>query len=66
MSPTVAYPPVDARLLDEIVMRICRAGNPIRIVLFGSHARRQAGPSSADRDCRMGQSAEFVHFDCSA
>lgn len=46
MNPTVAYPLVDARLLDEIVMRLCRAGNPLRIVLFGSHARGQAGPSS--------------------
>ena len=46
MGPTVAYPPVDARLLDGIVTRIRQAGNPIRIVLFGSHARGQAGPSS--------------------
>ena len=46
MSPTVAYPIVDARLLDEIVVRIRQAGNPLRIVLFGSHARGQAGPAS--------------------
>jgi len=46
MGSTIAYPPVDARLLDEIITRIRQAGNPIRIVLFGSHARGQAGPSS--------------------
>lgn len=46
MNPTVDYPPVDARLLDEIVRRIRQAGNPIRILLFGSHARGEAGPSS--------------------
>jgi predicted nucleotidyltransferase len=42
----ITYPPVDARLLDGIITRIRQAGNPIRIVLFGSHARGQAGPSS--------------------
>lgn len=33
-------------LLDEIVRRARQAGNPVRIVLFGSQARHDAGPES--------------------
>jgi predicted nucleotidyltransferase len=36
------FPPVDARLLDEIVRRIRAVGDPERIVLFGSRARGEA------------------------
>ncbi len=36
----------DDRLLDEMVRRIRRAGNPQRIVLFGSRARGDAHPGS--------------------
>lgn len=34
------------KLLDDIVSRIVAAGNPISIVLFGSHARGEAKPHS--------------------
>lgn len=41
-----AYPAVTDALLAEIVQRIRTAGDPIKIVLFGSHARGTARPDS--------------------
>jgi addiction module HigA family antidote len=38
--------PASATMLDEIVARIVEAVDPDRIVLFGSAARGEAGPSS--------------------
>lgn len=46
VSPPADYPPVDARLLDEVVRRIRAVGDPERIVLFGSRARGEARPES--------------------
>jgi len=46
VSTPAAYPPVDARLLEEVVRRIRAVGDPKRIVLFGSRARGEAGPES--------------------
>lgn len=46
MTEALAFPPVDARLLDDVVARIRRAGDPRRIVLFGSHAVGRARPDS--------------------
>ncbi len=44
---TVAQAPiVDEQLLSTIVRRIRAVGEPLSIVLFGSHARRDAGPES--------------------
>ncbi len=40
------FPPVTPVLLDEIVRRILAVGSPERIVLFGSHARGDAGATS--------------------
>lgn len=40
------YPLVTDALLREIVRRIRAAGNPIKIILFGSHARGDARPDS--------------------
>jgi hypothetical protein len=37
---------IDQELINEVVDRIVRAFNPIRIVVFGSHARGDAGPDS--------------------
>lgn len=42
----VAIPPVDGALLTEVVRRLTRAGNPLRIVMFGSRARGDARPDS--------------------
>jgi predicted nucleotidyltransferase len=36
------YPPVVDELLDEVVRRIIAVGDPMAIVLFGSHARGNA------------------------
>jgi predicted nucleotidyltransferase len=46
VPPPVEFPPVDARLLEEVVRRIRAVGDPERIVLFGSRARGEAGPES--------------------
>jgi len=40
------YPPVTDELLREAVRRIVQAGNPIKIVLFGSRGRGDARPES--------------------
>jgi len=41
-----ALPKVTPELLDEAVRRILQVGAPLKIVLFGSHARGQAHPAS--------------------
>ncbi len=46
MTFAASFPPVDARLLDDVVARIRRAGNPQRVVLFGSHASGRGRPDS--------------------
>jgi predicted nucleotidyltransferase len=43
---TYPYPPVTEELLQEAVRRILSVGNPLKIVLFGSHARGDARPDS--------------------
>lgn len=44
-TPT-SYPAVTDALLAEVVRRIRLAGKPLAIVLFGSHARGTARPTS--------------------
>ena len=39
-------PPVTEELLREMTRRIREAGDPLQIILFGSHARVEAGPHS--------------------
>jgi len=46
MREAPAFPPVDAKLLDEVVTRIRRVGDPLRVVLFGSHAQGGGRPDS--------------------
>ena len=41
-----APPTLNQAVLDELVQRIVRAVQPLRIVLFGSAARGQLGPHS--------------------
>jgi len=41
-----AYPEVNDALLAEMVRRMVTAGDPVRIVLFGSRARGEAHPDS--------------------
>jgi predicted nucleotidyltransferase len=37
---------VSEKLINEIVTRVVEAANPTRVILFGSHARGDAGPDS--------------------
>ena len=46
MSLYLDNPPITALTLEEAVSRILATGSPLRIVLFGSHARGEAGPKS--------------------
>ncbi len=46
MSKTTQAAPVTEELLREIVRRIRGAGDPLKIVLFGSQARGEAHPHS--------------------
>jgi uncharacterized protein len=46
MAGALTFPPVTDQLLEEVVHRILTIGSPIRIVLFGSHARGTARPDS--------------------
>ncbi len=44
-----AYPPVTDELLASIVKRVLSAGNPLKIVLFGSRARGNHRPEDLAR-----------------
>lgn len=46
MMPGSAHPVVTESLLAQVIERICQAGSPQRIVLFGSRARGEARPDS--------------------
>jgi len=46
MSILLDNPTITAETLEEVVRRILAAGSPLRIVLFGSQARGEAGPGS--------------------
>ncbi|MCP4640304.1 MAG: nucleotidyltransferase domain-containing protein [bacterium] len=46
MSESILYPEVTDDMLHEAVQRIVEAGSPLRVVLFGSHARGDARPDS--------------------
>jgi predicted nucleotidyltransferase len=42
----IKYPPVNPALLAEVVDHLRATGNPLKIVLFGSHARGDAHAES--------------------
>jgi len=46
MNTILDNPPVTPQTLAEVVRRILTAGSPLRIVMFGSQARGDAGPGS--------------------
>ena len=46
MAGTITFPPVTDQFLVEVVRRILTIGSPIKIVLFGSHAKGTARPDS--------------------
>jgi hypothetical protein len=42
MNPRLGHPLVTQELFDEVVRRTLSAGTPLRIVLFGSLAKKQS------------------------
>ncbi len=46
MRATLEFPPVTDQLLADVVRRILSAGDPHKILLFGSRARGTAQPHS--------------------
>ena len=46
MAGVLTFPPVTDQLLAEVVRRIPTIGAPVKIVLFGSHAKGTARPDS--------------------
>lgn len=46
MNTKFEYPKVDDALMAEVVSRLCKAGDPEKIILFGSHARGDAHDES--------------------
>ena len=59
VAKAAEYPPVTEELLAEIVRRILAAGEVLKIVLFGSHARGDAHPES-DLDLLVVESDEVA------
>ena len=46
MSIPLDNPAITAEIPEEVVRRILAEGSPLKIVLFGSQARGEAGPAS--------------------
>jgi predicted nucleotidyltransferase len=47
MAGILTFPPVTHQLLAEVIRRILTIGTPLKILLFGSHAK---GTASSDSD----------------
>ncbi len=61
LEETSAAPPVTDDILREIVRRIREAGDPLRIILFGSHGRGDADPGS-DIDILVVEESDIVRW----
>lgn len=59
MAHSAEYPPLTEELFAEIVRRIVAAGDVLKIVLFGSHGRGEAGAHS-DIDLLIVESDEVA------
>jgi uncharacterized protein len=53
---------IDDELIDDVVRTIVGAMHPKRVVLFGSHARGDAGPDS-DLDLMIEMDTDLRHVD---
>jgi len=61
MTQTFVYPDVTDELLADLVARIRSAGNPLKVVLFGSRARGDARPDS-DLDILIIEESEAPRY----
>lgn len=61
MADTLTFPPVTDQLLVEVVRRILTIGAPIKIVLFGSHAKGTASPNS-DLDLLVVEESDLPRY----
>lgn len=61
MALTFVYPDVTDELLSEVVARIRATGDPLKIVLFGSHARGDAR-SDSDLDILIIEESETPRY----
>lgn len=61
MAGVLTFPPVTDQLLAEVVRRIPTIGAPVKIVLFGSHAKGTARPDS-DLDLLIIEESDLPRF----
>jgi len=61
MTSQVSYPPVTDDVLTEAVRRMTAVGNPQRIILFGSWARR-AGRADSDLDLLVVEESDLPRY----
>lgn len=61
MANQVDYQPVTDELLTQIIHRVLSAGDPLKIVLFGSRARGEARPDS-DLDLLIIEESELPRY----
>jgi predicted nucleotidyltransferase len=65
MAGALTFPPVTDQLLAEVVRRILTIGAPVKIVLFGSHAKGTARPDS-DLDLLIIEESDLPRYRRSA
>jgi uncharacterized protein len=65
MSLPLENAPVTAEILEELVRRLVAVGSPLKIVLFGSQARGEAGPGS-DLDVLIVEDSALPRYQRSA
>lgn len=61
MASVLTFPSVTDQLLVEVVRRILTVGSPIKIVMFGSHAKGTAHPNS-DLDLLIIEESELPRY----
>jgi uncharacterized protein len=61
MAGTLTFPPVTDQLLIEVVRRILTIGSPLKILLFGSHAKGTAR-SDSDLDLLIIEESDLPRY----